>query len=67
MRNCKLQFHYAFLVVLYNRRSWRTVLEGTPVSAKNEQKVILWMKKMLDQELTLVNQMLTEVFHYLLP
>ena len=37
------------------------VLQGTPISVKNENKVILWMKKILDQELTVVNQALAKV------
>lgn len=43
------------------RTTWKTVLQGIPISAKSERKVILWMKEILDQELTLVNHVLTEV------
>ena len=43
---------------------WKTVLQGTPILLKNERKVVLWMKEILDQELTSVNQVLKEVINY---
>ncbi|XP_065916894.1 SET domain-containing protein 4-like isoform X2 [Dysidea avara] len=41
--------------------SWKCVLQGVPISERNEEKVISWIKRIVMKELALVDQALAEV------